>query len=445
MVVETFAYGVVDICPVSWLDKPIARENMDRPLEKKKWPPKKIALFAGGGLFFFFIIYSFIFGDSSSNLNVETEKITIAIVTHGPFQEFIPVTGNVLPIKTIYLDAVEGGRVEKIFIEAGSMVKEGDKILQLANTNMLLDIMFREAQFFEQSNNLRNTRVLMEQNRLTLRQQLNDQTYQLQRLKRIFERAAELREKNLISPQEYEQAKDEYEYRLKQKELAFESFKQDSLFRAIQIEQLESSLQRMQANLDLTKQRLESMTLRAPVSGQLTSLNAEFIGEMKSTGERLGQIDILEGFKVRAGIDEHYLPRISVGLPAEFDFAGKTYNLITKKVFPEIRDGRFDVDMEFQGETPEGVRRGQTLHIRLELGDLAEAMLLPRGGFYQKTGGQWVYVVDKSGSFAVKRNIKLGRQNPQVFEVLEGLQAGEQVVTSTYDSFGDIDKLVLKK
>ncbi|MCG3118117.1 MAG: Macrolide export protein MacA [bacterium] len=418
---------------------------MDRQIQKKKWPPKKIALFGGGGLFFLFVIYSFIFGDNSSKLNVETEKITIATVARGPFQEFIPVTGNVLPIRTVYLDAIEGGRVEKIFIEAGNMVKEGDKILQLANTNMLLDIMYREAQFFEQSNNLRNTRVLMEQSRLTLRQQLNDQTYQLQRLKRIYERAVELREKNLVSQQEFEQAKDEYEYRLKQKELAFESYKQDSLFRAIQIEQLESSLQRMQANLDVTKQRMESMTLRAPVSGQLTSLNAEFIGEMKTTGERLGQIDILEGFKVRAGIDEHYLPRISVGLPAEFDFAGKTYNLLSKKVFPEIRDGRFDVDMEFQNETPEGIRRGQTLHIRLELGDLAEAMLLPRGGFYQKTGGQWVYVVDQSGSFAVKRNIKLGRQNPQVFEVLEGLEPGEQVVTSSYDSFGDIDKLVLKK
>jgi len=179
-------------------------------------------------------------------------------------------------------------------------------------------------------------------------------------------------------------------------------------------------------------------------TGQLTSLNAE-IGESKAAGQRLGQVDILDGFKVRAGIDEHYLSRISDGLPAEFDFAGKTYNLITKKIFPEIRDGRFDVDLEFQNETPEGIRRGQTLHIRLELGDLAEAILLPRGGFYQKTGGQWVYVVDKSGTVATKRNIKLGRQNPQVFEVLEGLEVGEQVVTSSYDSFGDIDKLVLKK
>ncbi|MGH7450396.1 MAG: efflux RND transporter periplasmic adaptor subunit [bacterium] len=417
---------------------------MDRQIQKKKWPPKKIAMVAGGGLFFCFVIYSFIFGDSSSKLNVETEKITIAAVARGPFQEFIPVTGSVLPIKTIYIDAIEGGRVETKFIEAGAFVKEGDKILQLANTNLLLDIMFREAQFFEQSNNLRNTRLLMEQSRLNLRQQLNDQEYQVQRLKRLNERAAELRQKNLISQQEFEQTRDEYEYRRRQKDLAIESFKQDSLFRQIQVEQLESSLERMQTNLEVTKQRLESMIIRAPVTGQLTSLNAE-IGESKAPGQRLGQVDVLDGFKVRAGIDEHYLSRINLGQTGEFDFAGQTYVLITKKVFPEIRDGRFDVDLEFQGKEPEGIRRGQTLHIRLELGDLSEATLLSRGGFYQKTGGQWVYVLDESGDYASKRSIKLGRQNPQVFEVLEGLEAGERVITSSYDSFGDIDKLILKK
>ncbi len=417
---------------------------MDRQIQKKKWPPKKIAMVGGGGLFFCFVIYSFIFGDSSSKLNVETEKITIAAVERGPFQEFIPVTGSVLPIKTIYIDAIEGGRVETKFIEAGAFVKEGDKILQLTNTNLLLDIMFREAQFFEQSNNLRNTRLLMEQSRLNLRQQLNDQEYQVQRLKRLNERAAELRQKNLISQQEFEQTRDEYDYRRRQKELAIESFKQDSLFRQVQVEQLETSLKRMQANLDVTKQRLESMIIRAPVTGQLTSLNAE-IGESKAQGQRLGQVDILDGFKVRAGIDEHYLARINLGQTGEFDFAGQTYVLITKKVFPEIRDGRFDVDLEFQGKEPDGIRRGQTLHIRLELGDLSEATLLSRGGFYQKTGGQWVYVLDGSGDFATKRNIKLGRQNPQVFEVLEGLETGERVITSSYDSFGDIDKLILKK
>jgi len=391
------------------------------------------------------VIYGALFSDSSSKLNVEEEKITISTVTKGPFQEFIPVTGNVLPRTTIYLDAVEGGRVEKIFIEAGSMVKKGDKILQLGNTNLLLDIMFREAQFFEQSNNLRNTRLLMEQNRLNLRQRLVEQDYQLERLKRQYDRSSELFKRSLISQQEFEQTQSDYDYYRKQKELATESFRQDSLFREIQIQQLESSLKRMQDNLSVVKQKLDNLTIMAPIDGQLTSLNAENIGESKNPGERLGQIDVLDGFKVRAGIDEHYLPRISRDLTGEFDFAGSTYQLITKKVFPEVRDGRFDVDLEFVGDQPRGIRRGQTLQIRLQLGDLSEAVLLARGGFYQKTGGQWVYVVEDDGTVASKRPIRLGRQNPQVFEVLEGLEPGERVVTSSYDTFGDIDKLILKK
>ncbi len=417
---------------------------MDRVIQKKKWPPKKIAAVSASGVFLCFILYSFMFGDNSSKLNVETEKITISDVTRGPFQEFIPVTGTVLPIKTIYLDAIEGGRVEKRFIEAGTFVKEGDVILQLANTNLLLDIMYREAQFFEQSNNLRNTRLLMEQNSLNLRREMTEIDYQIQRLQRSHERAVELVKKNLISQQEYESARNDYEYYLKRKELAIQSFKQDSLFRQAQIENLESSLERMQANLGVVKQKLESLYIKAPATGQLTSLNAE-IGESKNPGERVGQVDILDGFKVRAGIDEHYLSRINIGQTGEFDFAGKTYKLISKKVFPEIRDGRFDVDLEFEGKEPEGIRRGQTLHIRFELGDLSEATLLARGGFYQKTGGQWVYVLAGSGDFATKRAIRLGRQNPQVFEVLEGLEPGEKVITSSYDSFGDIDKLILKK
>lgn len=418
--------------------------GMDRKLEKKKWPPKRIAKYSIIGGFFLIIIYNLLLGDSTRKLNVDSEKVTVSLVTKGPFQEFIPVTGTVIPIKTVYLDAVEGGRVEKIFVEAGSMVDKGDTILQLANTNLLLDIMFREAELFQQSNNLRNTRLAMEQNRLTLKGQLVELDYQIQRLKRLYERNKALLEKNLISQQEFEQVKDEYDYYLKRKQLAIDSFKQDSLFRKIQIEQLEASLKRMQSNLEVIKQKYENLTIRAPVTGQLTSLNAEFTGEIKSAGERLGQIDVLEGFKVRAGIDEHYLPRINIGQYGEFDFAGKSYQLITKKVYPEIRDGLFNVDLEFVGEEPRGLRRGQTLHIRLELGALSEAILLPRGGFYQKTGGQWVYVVDKSGNFAIKRHIRLGRQNPQVFEVLEGLLPGERVITSSYDSFGDMDKLILK-
>jgi len=416
---------------------------MDRKIEKKKWPPKKIAVYSVSFLFVFLIVYNLVFGDRSSKLNVEAQKITISSVSTGPFQEYIPVTGAVIPIRTIYLDGIEGGRVSKKFVEAGTMVQAGDPLLELENTNLLLDIMRREAELFEASNNLRNTRLAMEQNKLQLQGDLIDMEYQKRRLKRAYLRNKKLLANNLISKEEFEQSRDEYEYNDKRGNLAVQSYKQDSLFRNVQIKQLEASLLRMQKNLEVASMKLENLVIKAPIGGHLTSLNAE-IGESKIQGERLGQVDVLDGFKVRAGIDEHYLPRIAAGQQGEFDFAGDTYDLNIRKVFPEINNGRFDVDLEFESREPNGIRRGQTVHIRLELGDLSKATLLPRGGFYQKTGGQWVYVLDESGDFATKRRIRLGRQNPQMFEVLEGLNTGEQVITSSYDNFGDNDKLVLK-
>jgi len=417
---------------------------MDKQIEKKNWPPKKIITYAFATAFALIVIYNLIFGDTSSKLNVKSEKITISTVQKGPFKEYIPVTGSVIPIKTVYLDAIEGGRVEKKFLEAGSMVSTGDEILLISNTNLLMDIMFREAELFEQSNNLRNTRLAMEQNQLNLRSQLIDLDYQKKQLKRDFLRNKEMLNNNLISKLDFERIKDEYDYVQKRRELAIESFRQDSIFRKVQILQLEASLERMQKNLALVKTKLENLTIRAPITGQLTAMNAE-IGESKSQGERLGQVDVLEGFKVRAPVDEYHLHRINKGLKGEFDFAGATYELVVNKVFPEIRNGRFDVDLIFTGSEPEGIRRGQTSHIRLELGNLSEAILIARGGFYQKTGGQWVYVLDESKDFAYKRNIRLGMQNPQMFEVLEGLEPGEQVITSSYESFGDNDILVLQE
>lgn len=415
---------------------------MDRMIEKKKWPPKKIISYSLGGIFIFVVIYNLLFGDTGSKLNVESEKLTISTVTKGPFKEYIPITGTVIPIKTVYLDAVEGGRVDKIFLEAGSMVEEGDKILELGNTNLLMDIMFRESELFEHSNNLRNTRLAMEQNRLNLKSQLIDLDYQIKIYKRDYLQKKKLADEKLISNLEYEKSRDDYDYAVERRKLAIESYKADSVFRKIQIGQLEASLNRMQKNLSLVKSKLENLIIRAPISGQLTSLNAE-IGESKTRGERLGQVDVLEGFKVRAGVDEYHLSRVSKGLSGDFDFAGSNYTLRTDKIFPEIRDGRFDIDLVFTDKEPEGIRRGQTLHIRLELGNLSQAILLPRGGFYQKTGGQWVYVLDESDGYARKKNIRLGMQNPQMFEVLEGLEPGEKVITSSYDSFGDNDVLVL--
>lgn len=416
---------------------------MDRKIEKKKFTPRRLAAVTLLTVLVCFSLYALITRDYSSRLNVEQEKLTISEVTRGPFREYIPVSGAIIPVKTIYLDAIEGGRVSKRFVEAGTLVEKDDPILELENTNLLLDIMFREAELYQAANNLRNTRLAMEQNRLQLQGELLDMDYRLKTLQRQYKRNKELAEKNLIAREEYEKSYDEYNYYNKRKSLAIESYKQDSLFRKVQIGQLEASLQRMQKNLNIAKQKLDNLVLRAPISGQLTALNAE-IGESKAPGERLGQVDVLDGFKVRAAIDEYYLPRINLRQMGEFDFAGQTYRLQVDKIYPEIKDGRFDVDLQFGGRQPQGIRRGQTVHIRLELGDQTESVLLPRGGFYQKTGGQWVYVLAEDGRTAVKRKIRPGRMNPRVFEILEGLQPGERVITSSYDNFGDNDKLVLK-
>lgn len=417
---------------------------MDRPIEKKRWTLKRIGKVGIPAAFFMVLLLYFLIGDHSSKLNVEAERITISTVTKAPFQEYIPVTGTIQPLQTFFLDAAEGGRIDSIFVEAGNVVSKGDRILKLANTNSQLDVLYREALLFEQINNARNTRLAIEQNSLTLRGQLADVEYQIIRLQRLHDRDTLLFRKQLISRQEFEQVTDEYEYWQSKQIITVENFKQDSLLRRVQLDQLNASIKRMQSNLDLVKRSLEDLVVRAPISGELTSLNAE-IGQSKSPGQRLGQIDVLDGFKVRAEIDEFYISRINSGQKGTFDLGTTSYSLTVGKVYPEVREGRFEVDMLFEGSPPQGIRRGQTLQIRLQLGDLSDALIVARGAFYQKTGGQWAYVVDKSGAFAIRRNIRLGRQNPQTFEVMEGLEPGEQVITSAYDNFGDIDKLVLKK
>lgn len=417
---------------------------MDRKIEKKRFTPKKIATIAIPTIFFSLVLYMLIFGDRSSKLNVDMEKITISEVARGEFQEYIPVTGTVMPIETYFLGASEGGMVEERIIESGTFVKKGDPIVKLSNTDLLMTILSNQAQVNRASNELRIARLSMEQNTLSLRSQMANLNYDLLLQKRAYERAEELYNKELISKEEFELARDNYEYSLKRKELTLESMKQDSLFRLSQIEQLQLSLEQMLSNLDIVKQKLDNLTVKAPITGMLTSLNAE-IGETKSRGEPIGQIDVLDSFKVRAAIDEHYIARIEKGRYGTFPFAGEDYRLIVDKIYLEVTEGRFEVDLLFVDEQPAGIRRGLTLHIRLELGDLSEELLLARGGWYQKTGGQWVYVLDKSGRFAIKRRIRVGMYNPQVFTILEGLEPGERVITSSYDSFGDIDKLILKE
>lgn len=380
---------------------------------------------------------------AASTHTIRKERVEIVRAARGIFSEAITVPGKILPLNIVYLDAMEAGRVESIFVESGSLVKKGDKILRLANPNLLMDIMWRESELFEASNNMRNTRLSMEQFKLQLNRQLFDIENQLQQQRRVYERYTELDKGNLISRHQYELAKDQYEYLVKQKELTVESQKSELKFRQAQIEALEESLTRMQANLDVVKQRQENLTLLAPVSGQLTSLTAN-LGESISQGNRLGQIDQWDGFMVKASIEERFIAQIKPKDPGEFEFAGQTYQVDVKKIYPEVKDGKFEVDFEFMGEHPPGLKRGQTLHIRLTAVDPSDSLLLPRGEFFQATGGKWAYVLEDGNKSALRRKIQVGRQNPEVLEVIAGLREGESIVASSYEDFKDCDRLIIK-
>ena len=380
-------------------------------------------------------------------LNVERDRLTISTVELGPFQEYIPVRGTVLPLHTVYLDALERGQVEQVFVEEGASVAEGDPLLRLANPDLELTVLQQEADLERSREALRNGRLTMEQELLRSRKALMEIEYRLAVDKRNFERYESLSAEDLtaiLSRQEYERLRDEYQYSVRRMALTQETQTQDSLLAASKVVQLISAVERMERNLEIVRGRLDNLTVRAPVSGQLTMLAAE-VGESKGTGVRLGQIDMIDGFKVRAAIDEHYIGRVGRGQRGQFDSDDESYSLAIRRVYPEVREGRFEVDLVFEGQAPEGIRRGQTLHIRLELGDLDEAVQVARGGFYQATGGHWAYVLDASGDRATRRSIALGRQNPRVYEVLEGLEPGEQVITSSYETFGeDMDVLVLR-
>jgi len=416
---------------------------VDIPIEKKRWTRRRIIYISGAGFIVILICYSLFFVGRGSRLNVQAERLRIATVVHGEFQEYVPFTGTVVPVSTHYLDAVEGGRVDSVYLEAGSFVEKGDRIIELVNTSLLMDVMYREAEIFQQSNNLRNTRLNIERQSLEVQRQLLELEHEIRMQRRIVESNVLLAEKHLISSREFEESKDELLYLEGKLELTRETQRQDSTFRVSQITQLETSLERMEANLELVKRNMENLVIKAPVSGQLTSLNAE-IGESKRQGERLGQIDILEGFKVRVPIDEYYISRITTGLGGTFDFSGATYQVRIAKIYPEVVQGRFEVDMKFGDSEPAGIRRGQTLRIKLELGELSEAVMVETGAFYLSTGGRWIYVLDESQGSARKRTIHLGRQNIEYFEVLDGLEPGERVIVSAYDSFGKADRLVLK-
>lgn len=417
--------------------------GMDKKIEKKKGLSKRAIWIIVGVVAVSLIFYNIVFGDKSSKLNVDLEKISIENVEEDIFQDYIAVQGVVEPIKTIYLDAVEGGRVEEILREEGSMLKKGDAIMRLSNNNLILEMSNTEAQVLRTINELRNARNYMQQQLLSSNIQILQLSKDVRKLKRNYEKNELLYKENHISDEEYQQSKEDYFTARKLLKLQKEHHISDSIYREVQVSSLENSVKNMSDNLNLAQKRLENLNIKAPVDGELATLNPE-IGEVITYGTRVGTINILDSYKLRVDIDEHYVARVDRGLIGEADFAGKKYTARLAKLYPEVQNGRFAVDMVFTEEVPAQIKIGQTSRIKLELGESQKAMLLPKGGFYQSTGGQWVYVVDPSGDFAVKRQISIGRQNPRYYEVLDGLNEGEEVIVSSYDNFGDVDKLILK-
>jgi HlyD family secretion protein len=417
---------------------------VDRIIEKKRWSKKRILTIAGIAALVLLIAASIYFTTGKSKLNVDSERITISEVSKGPFQEFIPVNGVVLPMTTIYLDAVEGGRVEEKYVEDGAFVKKDQPILRLSNTDIELSLVNQQTSVYNLLTQMQISRNAAQQNTVNKLNQMTDVESQLKEAKRLYDLDKYLYDQKAIGLQEFKQAENSYNYYLEKSKLTKQLLKQDSVSNAQQVSQASQSYTGSQNALNVMRKKVGDLIVRAPIDGQLTSLDAE-IGQNKNKGERLGQVDVLSGYKVRVDVDEHYLSRVVIGLTGETSFAGKDYKLKITKVYSQVNNGRFQVDMLFTDKVPEGIRRGQTLQIRLALSDETQALLLAKGGFYQQTGGNWVFKLDNDGKTAYKVDVQLGRQNPDYYEVLSGLKPGDKVVTSSYENYGNMQELVLKK
>ena len=416
---------------------------MDRVIAKKRWSRKRILTIAGIAGIIFLIAGAYYMTSGKPRLNVEAERITISEVKSGPFKEFIPVNGVVLPITTIYLDALEGGRVEEKYVEDGAIMKKDQPILRLSNTDLQFSLVQQQTSVYNLLTQMQISQNQAEQNKVTRMTQLADVTAQLKEAERLYKLNKKLYEQKVIGGQEFKQSEINYQSLLDKKGLSEQIVKQDSISGNQQLRQAQQSYKGSQEALNVMQKKVGDLIVRAPVDGQLTSLDAE-IGQSKNKGERLGQLDILSGFKVRVDIDEHYISRIYTGLMGDFTFANKSYKLKIKKVYTQVTNGRFQVDMEFEGEVPQGIRRGQTLQIGLALSDEITALLLPKGGFYQQTGGNWIFKVSDNGKIAYKVDIQLGMQSPDYYQVLQGLKAGDKVVTSSYENYGNMQELVIK-
>ena len=417
---------------------------VDRKIEKSKWNTKRLLTIGGIAGLVLLIAASVFLTSGKSKLNVDTERITISEVTKGPFREYIPVNGVVLPITTIYLDALEGGRVEERFVEDGTTMKKGDAILKLSNTDLELSLASQENQVYAAQTQIQISRNNAQQNTIGKLNQMADVDNAFKEAERLYKLNKQLYEQKAVGLQEFKQAQNAYDYQVRRKNLTQQILRQDTTLIKQQESQTRDQYAQMKKTLDLMRKKVADLIVRAPVDGQLTALDAE-VGQSKNKGERLGQIDVLSGYKVRVDIDEHYITRVFNGLMGDFTIDDKTYQLKITKIFTQVTNGHFQVDMQFVGQLPKTIRRGQTLQIRLALSDETQAVLLPKGGFYQQTGGNWIFKVSNNGKTAYKIDIQLNRQSPDYYEVLQGLKPGDKVITSGYDTYGDMQELVLKK
>jgi HlyD family secretion protein len=416
---------------------------VDRIIAKKTWTKKRILTIVGIAALVGLIGASYYFTSGKSRLNVDKERITISEVKQGIFQENIPINGVVLPRTTIYLDAMEAGRVEEKFVEDGAIMKKNDPILRLSNTDLELNLVNQETSVYNLLTQMQISQNAARQNTISKLNQLTDVENALKEAERKYLLNKRLYEQKVVGLQEFKEAENLYNYQVEKKKLTDQILKQDSISVKQELDQAGNSYSRTQNALALMRRKVGDLIVRAPVDGQLTSLDAE-IGQSKNKGQTLGQLDVLDGFKVRAEIDEHYINRVFNGLHAIYTLVDKEYTLVIKKVYTQVTNSRFQVDMEFEKEVPKGIRRGQTLQIRLALSDEKQALLVAKGGFFQKTGGNWIFKVTDGGKIAYKADIQLGNQNPEYFEVVGGLKAGDKVITSSYDNFGDVQELVLK-
>lgn len=422
------------------------KENMDKVIEKKKgiaaaFTKKSVKWWALGA--FVILVVVLLLTGRRSVLRVDGSTILTGTARQGEFNDYIRVSGQVQPMTTVQLSPTEGGNVKRIVVEEGSHVNEGDVIVVLGNENLDMQILNSEAELAEKENILRNTMISMEQQKLSVRQEKLSLQIEVRRARRAYEQNKALYEEKLIAKEEYLKASEDYELAKDKLELVTDRERQDSLYRSVQIAQMHESLENMRLNMNMIRRRKENLSVKAPISGELGLLDVE-LGQSVAAGAKIGQINNLDSYKIEAQIDEHYIDRVAPGLEATFERQSEKYSSVIRKVYPEVRDGKFKADFRFEGQQPENIRTGQTYYLNLQLGQSAEAILIPRGSFYQNTGGKWVYVLNADGTKATKRSVRIGRQNPQYYEVLEGLAPGDKVIISSYDSFGDKDELLIK-